>query len=142
MIGCWRISQEAVRRARNVLLPALVLLIAAHVAAGAHTPAFAGPHTTVLAAGPQHDLRQGLVLSAFSSGPAHQHGSEKHIDHAVDRPRSDGAKAVAMPAVAAVVLVPIPDEPCPDLAVGWAASREAGPPGSGVDLALNCVWRQ
>ncbi|MCY0937494.1 hypothetical protein [Streptomyces sp. H34-S4] len=142
MIGWWRVPLEAVRRARSVLLPALVLLIAAHVAAGAHTPAFAGPHTTVVAANPQHDVLDGLGLSAFSPGPAHHHGSEKHIDHAVDRPRSAGATAVAVPAVAAGTLVPNPDEPCPGLAAGWAASREAGPPGSGADLALNCVWRQ
>ncbi|MFE5602606.1 hypothetical protein ACFQ8O_25870 [Streptomyces coelicoflavus] len=122
------------------LLLGLVLLITAHLAGATHTSAFAGPHVVVEVTAcfqPAADADHGL-----EPVPGHHHHADTHIDHAVDRPRTDvddavvghsGGAADGLPDDAGAALAPPSKQ-------GRAVAVERGVDGHGI-LALHCVWR-
>lgn len=158
---------EAMRRGRSVLLPVLVVLIAAHLAGASHSAAFGGPHAAVASVSPlylsprhqsarhesppwqspqrrsprQHAL-QGSSGQAFAPQPAHRHDVDDHVDHAVDRPRPEGVAAVPVPAGTAVVSAVPAGCPWGDFAFSPRRAGGERDPSWTTDPAMNCVWRQ
>ncbi|MFD8631738.1 hypothetical protein [Streptomyces sp. NPDC059533] len=125
------------RRSCTRLVPVLVMLVAAHLAGATHTAAFAGPHTVSQAiACPQQHAAQG---PAVTPEPPHEHDSDSHVDHAVDRPRPNGSCTAA---VSAFSELPAADHVVALEAPAGATPWCTGPPGGPAPRTLSCVSRQ
>ncbi|MFD9418775.1 hypothetical protein ACFWC9_29260 [Streptomyces goshikiensis] len=140
MIGMWSALVRMMRRGRIVLLPVLVFLVSVHLAGAAHSATFSGPHTTLAVDGLRRHAPQESAPPAFTGEPPHEHDTQGHIDHAVDRPRSAETSVVAVPVTAALLAAPSGQSFASGVSAG-STTCAAGPPGDAA-LALNCVWRQ
>ncbi|MGP3683176.1 hypothetical protein ACTVZO_00320 [Streptomyces sp. IBSNAI002] len=139
MIGWWWTVMGTLRRCRVLLLPGLVLVVAAHIAVATHSAAFGGPHASVSGPSTQHRALQGPVIPSEAQEPLHQHGVTDHVDHAVDRPRTHADTVATVPVSSdGLAALPVPEQRTTSL----RSAGEAGPPGHPAPLVLNCVCRQ
>ncbi|MFG3133546.1 hypothetical protein ACGFZU_38355 [Streptomyces tendae] len=145
MIDVWRAWVRRLRRCRAVLLPVLVVLIAAHITGASHGAAFTGPHVFVGSACPHVVAAEDASRHAVEAPPAHGHGAGDHVDHAVDRPRTAGAATEALPVALDTETAGLTDGAVRPLVL--SAQRPFVPEGSTPrrhrpQLSTRCVWRQ
>lgn len=116
------------------------MLITAHLASATHTSSFAGPHVAVEVTACFHP--EAAAGRGVGPAPGHHHHADTHVDHAVDRPRTEGDDAVVgsagglpcgLPGETGAALPAVPHR-------GRAFTAERGAAGHAV-LALHCVWR-
>ncbi|MEU5715889.1 hypothetical protein AB0G71_08865 [Streptomyces sp. NPDC020403] len=147
MIDFRRAWARRLRRCRAVLLPVLIVVIAAHITGAGHSAAFTGAHIFIDTACPQ------TVAAAAHDGPghraepmpAHEHGPDAHGDHAMDRPRPAGASAEPLPVgMEGMPAGPADDATGPGVLSGQRPFRSEGsaPRRHHAELATRCVWRQ
>ncbi|MFK0216723.1 hypothetical protein ACIQWN_00870 [Streptomyces vinaceus] len=139
MIGWWRAVPEGARRWRVLLLPLLALLVVAHVAGANHSGTFTGAHLTLSHACPQDLGAQAEHSMALRPAPAHQHGSDDHVDHTVDRPRGSADAVHVLPLAG---LMPAAQGLVSSHPATGATLRRAGPPGGPELRGETCVLRQ